>query len=184
MGKMQQATFAGGCFWCIEAVFQRLKGVITVQSGYTGGTVRNPSYEEVSEGVTGHAEAVQITFDPTVISYEQLLDVFWRVHDPTTKDRQGADIGTQYRSVIFYHNDEQKKLAEDSKKRLDESKRYHFPVVTEILPIAEFYPAEEYHTDYYNANRNQGYCRLVIDPKIQKLSKDFKPLLKNEEQVG
>lgn len=174
------ATLAGGCFWCLEAVFQRLKGVHSVQSGYTGGKVKNPSYEDVSDGGTGHAEAVNITFDPTVISYSQLLDVFWHLHDPTTKDRQGNDVGRQYRSAIFYHTEEQKEIAEQSKHDLDESKLYPAVAVTEIEPFVQFYPAESYHKDYYNKNPNQGYCRLVIDPKIQKLYKTYKPLLKED----
>lgn len=178
--KTETATLAGGCFWCLEAVFQRLKGVISVQSGYTGGKSENPSYEDVSEGGTGHVEAVQITFDPSIISFEQLLDVFWHLHDPTTKDRQGNDVGPQYRSAIFYQSEEQKKIAEHSKRELDKSKVYPADSVTEIEAYTKFYPAEKYHNDYYNKNPNQGYCRLVIDPKIQKLYKTYKPLLKEE----
>ncbi len=147
--NLEQATFGMGCFWCSEAVFDRLKGVVKVVSGYSGGQVKNPSYEQVSTGQTGHAESVQITFDPAVISYGQLLEVFFKTHDPTTLNRQGSDVGTQYRSVIFYHNDEQRKLAEDYKRKLEAARAFHGPIVTQIVPFQEFFPAEDYHQDYY-----------------------------------
>ena len=150
--KMEKATFAGGCFWCMEPPFEKLKGVDAVISGYTGGRTEDPKYEEVSSGRTGHAEAVEVHYDPSQISYAELLDVFWRNIDPTTKDRQFVDTGSQYRTAIFYHNDEQKRLAEDSKKKLDASGRFGKPIVTEIVPAGKFYPAEEYHQDYYKKN--------------------------------
>jgi len=175
---MQTATFAGGCFWCIEAIFKKLKGVENVVSGYSGGKMENPNYDKVSMGTTGHAEAIQITFDPKVISYPTLLDVFWHLHDPTTLNRQGGDVGTQYRSVIFYHSDEQKKHAMDSKAALEKEEVYHDPIVTQIVPFEKFFKAEDYHQDYYTTNTTNPYCRIVIDPKITKLYKEFKPLLK------
>ncbi len=178
MSEYKVATLAGGCFWCTEAVFQRLKGVGKVVSGYTGGTVENPTYQQVCDGTTGHAEAVQITFDPAVIPYERLLDVFWRLHDPTTLNRQGADVGTQYRSAIFYHDEEQKKLAESSKEEADKAGIYPSRIVTEIVPFTKFYEAEGYHQNFYNENSDYPYCRIVIDPKIQKLMKDYKKELK------
>jgi peptide-methionine (S)-S-oxide reductase len=174
-------TFGNGCFWCTEAVFQRLKGVKTVVSGYSGGHVKNPTYRQVCTGTTGHAEAIQITYDPKEIPFDDLLAVFWHSHDPTTKDRQGPDVGTQYRSVIFYHSDEQKQLAEKYKKKLDESRLYRAPIVTEIVPFTEFYPAEDYHQNYYNQNSGQPYCRAIIGPKLEKLKKAFKEKLKTEE---
>ena len=177
MGDMREtATLAAGCFWCVEALFKRLEGVKRVVSGYAGGEVANPTYEEVCSGATGHAEAVQITFDPAVISFEELLQVFWRSHDPTTRDRQGADVGSQYRSAIFCHDERQRQLAERSRAGAEALRTA--PIVTEIVPFRNFYPAEEYHQDYYRLNRNQPYCRLVIDPKIQKLQKDFAARLK------
>jgi peptide-methionine (S)-S-oxide reductase len=176
--QLQTATFAGGCFWCIEAVFKRLKGVTSVKSGYEGSGKPNPTYEEVSGGHTGYAEAVQIEFDPSVISYQKLLDVFWAVHEPTTLNKQGNDVGTQYRSAIFYHNDEQKAEAENSKSAAQS--KFPDPIVTAIESQSNFYPAEKYHDDYYDQNRNQPYCRFVIDPKIQKLYKDFAQDLKEE----
>lgn len=175
---LQTATLSGGCFWCTEAIFQRLKGVEKVQSGYTGGKIENPTYEDVSDGDSGHAEAVQITFNPSVISFKELLEVFWKLHDPTTLNRQGADVGTQYRSAIFYHDEAQKLDAEKLKAELDKSGEYSDPIVTEITPFSKFYSAEKYHDNYYNSNRNQGYCKLVIDPKIQKLTKNFGEKLK------
>jgi peptide-methionine (S)-S-oxide reductase len=178
--EVETATFGNGCFWCTEAVFQRLKGVKTVASGYSGGTVKNPTYRQVCTGTTGHAEAIEITFDPKVIPFEELLAVFWHTHDPTTKDRQGNDIGTQYRSVIFYHNDKQKKLAEDYKKKLDASGLFSAPIVTEIVPYSVFYKAEDYHQNYYNDNSRQPYCRAVIGPKLEKLKKVFHDKLKDE----
>jgi peptide-methionine (S)-S-oxide reductase len=170
---MAIATFAGGCFWCTEAVFKRLKGVNSVLSGYTGGSVANPTYEQVCSGRTGHAEAVQVDFDPAVISYEDLLHVFFKLHDPTTLNRQGADIGTQYRSAIFYHDEEQREAAEHVKREVDTSKAYDDPVVTEIVPAGEYYPAEDYHLDFYDQNRSYPYCRVIIDPKVEKLYREF-----------
>ncbi len=177
---MEMATLAGGCFWCTEALFRRLQGVMSSTPGYTGGTKPNPTYQEVCSGETGHAEAVQVVFDPAVISYRQLLDVFFHLHDPTTRNRQGNDVGTQYRSAVFYHTDEQKKTAEDVIRMLDESHAYDAHAVTEIVPFAEFYPAEEYHKAYYEKNSYQPYCQYVIDPKITKLMKEYKPLVKEE----
>lgn len=177
--NVETATFGGGCFWCVEAVFERLKGVESAVSGYSGGNVANPSYKEVCTGLTGHAEVVQITFDPDVISYDELLEVFWKTHDPTTLNRQGADVGTQYRSVIFYHNDKQKELAESYKEKLDAAGAFLDPIVTEIVPFEEFYKAEDYHQEYYDLNSNQPYCRFVITPKIDKLEKVFADKLKN-----
>lgn len=172
MAKLETVTLAGGCFWCTEAIFMRLKGVKKVTSGYTGGKVPNPTYEQVCSGETGHAESIQISFDPKVISFEKLLDVFWKLHDPTTLNRQGSDVGTQYRSEIFFSTEEQQKLAQKSKQ--EAQKNFSDPIVTQISPASEFYPAEKYHDKYYDNNRNTGYCRLVIDPKIQKLYKEFK----------
>ncbi|MEM3078446.1 MAG: peptide-methionine (S)-S-oxide reductase MsrA [Nitrososphaerales archaeon] len=167
MQEFERATLGAGCFWCIEAVFQRIKGVKSVISGYSGGKVENPTYEEVCSGKTGHAEVVQITFDPKVISYGEILDIFWKVHDPTSLNRQGQDEGTQYRSIILYHDEEQKRIAEKSKAEV--SKNFDKPIVTEIRPLTEFYKAEDYHQDYYNRNRNAPYCRLVIHSKLKKL---------------
>lgn len=172
------ATFGGGCFWCVEAIFKELKGVEKVVSGYAGGAMANPSYEQVSTGDTGHAEAVQITFDPKVISYEQLLEVFFLTHDPTTPNRQGDDIGTQYRSVIFYHDEKQKRLAEAFIKKLAAEQVYEARIVTEILPYSQFYPAESYHQDYYAQNPNKPYCQLVINPKLAKFRQKFAGLRK------
>lgn len=176
--NLETATLAAGCFWCIEAIFQDLRGVHNVVSGYAGGHVKNPSYKDVTSGNSGHAEVAQIEFDPKEISYEDLLYVFWLTHDPTTLNRQGADVGTQYRSAIFYHNDEQRKIAEKSKEKTEAEKIYPNPIVTEIEPLTEFYEAENYHQDYYNLNPNQPYCRFVIDPKVQKMKKQFKDKLK------
>ena len=172
------ATFGGGCFWCTEAVFLRLKGVVSVASGYAGGTVVNPTYEQVSSGETGHAEVIQVRFDPAQVKYEQLLEVFFKTHDPTTLNRQGADVGTQYRSVIFTHDDAQKKTAEEVKAALDAAKAFDRPIVTEITPYKAFYPAEDYHQGYYDANPRAGYCRVVIAPKLEKLEKVFADRLK------
>ena len=177
---LETATLAGGCFWCTEAVFNRLKGLHEVTSGYTGGDMENPSYGQVSTGRTGHAESVQITFDPQVISYDSLLDVFWATHDSTTLDRQGADVGPQYRSAIFYHSDEQKRAAEASKSRLEASGKLNSKVVTSIEPFQRFYPAEDYHQDYYAANSHASYCTIVIDPKIRKLLRGFGEDVKEE----
>jgi len=176
--KYEIATFGAGCFWCTEAVFQRLKGVIKVESGYSGGTVPNPTYEAVCSGKTGHAEVTQISFDPSVISFSELLQVFFKTHDPTTLNRQGADVGTQYRSVIFYHNDEQKKIAEQLKLELDSAKIWDNPIVTEISQFKKFYKAEDYHQNYYNNNSNEPYCSFVITPKLEKFEKIFKNKLK------
>jgi peptide-methionine (S)-S-oxide reductase len=178
-GKLEQATFGMGCFWCSEAVFDRLKGVEKVTSGYSGGHVKKPTYEQVSTGQTGHAESVQITFDPAQISFTQLLEVFFKTHDPTTLDRQGNDVGTQYRSVIFYHNDQQRKLAEEYKHKLNAAKTFHGPIVTEITAFQEFFPAEDYHKDYYKLHGHQPYCQTVIRPKIIKLEKTFGEKLKS-----
>ena len=172
------ATFGEGCFWCTEAVFERLKGVKSVESGYSGGSVDNPSYDEVSTGRTGHAEVTQIIFDPSVISFRELLEVFWSTHDPTTLNRQGADVGTQYRSVIFYHNEEQKRLAEKYKEELEKAEIYSDPIVTEISPFKAFYKAENYHQNYYDNNKQQPYCSLVITPKVEKFKKVFADKLK------
>lgn len=165
--RMEKATFGGGCFWCVEAVYERLPGVQSVISGYAGGTKPNPTYEEVCTGTTGHAEVAQITYDPTKISYEQLLMMFWQAHDPTTLNRQGADVGTQYRSVIFYHDEQQKAAAEKSK--TEAQKALDDPMVTEIVPLKQFYPAENYHQDYYRNHQNAPYCAFIIKPKLKKL---------------
>ncbi len=168
------AMFGMGCFWCSEAIFQRIPGVISVRSGYSGGKTRNPSYEQVCTGNTGHAEVIQVTFDPSKVSYENLLQTFWLSHDPTTLNRQGADVGTQYRSVIYCYDEVQMNLAEMSKKALDASGKFKAPVVTQILSASEFYPAEDYHVDYYNKNRSVPYCRFVIAPKLEKLKSSGK----------
>ena len=171
------ATFGAGCFWCVEAVFQELKGVLKVESGYMGGTTKNPTYREVCSGTSGHAEVTQITFDPKVITYEELLEVLWTTHDPTTMNRQGADVGTQYRSAIFYHSDAQKAAAEKSKYEVAPT-IWENTVVTQIVPADTFYPAEEYHQDYYANNPNAGYCQIVINPKIDKVRSKFRDKLK------
>jgi peptide-methionine (S)-S-oxide reductase len=168
------ATYGGGCFWCLEAVFQRLKGVEKVVSGYSGGHIKNPAYREVCEGTTGHAEVVQISFDSDIISFDDLLEIFWNMHDPTTLNKQGNDIGTQYRSVIFYHNLIQKQLAENSKIKFDELKIYNKSIVTEISEFQIFYAADLYHQNYYNDNSNQAYCSYVIAPKVKKLLEKYK----------
>ncbi|MCK5677521.1 MAG: peptide-methionine (S)-S-oxide reductase MsrA [Flavobacteriaceae bacterium] len=172
------ATFGNGCFWCTEAIFQRLKGVKKVVPGYTGGEVINPTYKEVCNGTTGHAEAIQITFDSQIISYRELLDVFFYTHDPTTLNRQGADVGTQYRSAIFYHNESQKKDAENIIKQLETESVYDDKIVTEITQFDVYYLAEDYHKDYYNNNKNQGYCRAVINPKLDKFVKKYQSKIK------
>jgi peptide-methionine (S)-S-oxide reductase len=176
--ELEKATFGGGCFWCTEAVFQEVKGVHSVVSGYAGGTVENPTYYQICTGTTGHAEVIQITFDTDVISYAEVLEVFWRTHDPTTLNRQGADSGPQYRSVIFYHNDQQRAIAEQVKRDLQAAGVWKRPIVTEIVPLTNFYVAEDYHQDYYQQNRYQPYCYVVIDPKLQKFRKDFTDKLK------
>jgi peptide-methionine (S)-S-oxide reductase len=178
MPQREVATLAGGCFWCLEAAFQDLKGVENVQSGYAGGRVANPSYEDVCTGTTGHAEVVQITFDPQVVSFEDLLHVYFTIHDPTTLNRQGADVGTQYRSAIFYHTPEQKATAERVIAELQAQKLWDEPVVTELKPLTAFYPAEEYHRDYFRRNPTQGYCRAVIAPKVAKVRKLYFDRLK------
>jgi len=172
------ATLAGGCFWCLEAAFQQLKGVSNVASGYAGGTVPNPSYEAVCTGTTGHAEVTQVEFDPAVISYRDLLDVFFTIHDPTTLNQQGGDVGTQYRSAIFYQSPEQERTARATIAALEAEKVWDDPIVTEVVPLTVFYPAESYHRDYYNRNQNQPYCRTVIAPKVAKLRKHFLEKLK------
>jgi peptide-methionine (S)-S-oxide reductase len=175
---LEKATFGEGCFWCTEAVFQQLKGVKSVVSGYSGGSVASPTYAQVSTGTTGHAEVVQVTFDPETITYEELLEVFWKTHDPTTHNRQGPDHGSQYRSVIFYHSDEQKELAEESKQELENSREFKRPIVTEITRFDAFYPAEDYHQDYYKLNGRNPYCARVIRPKVAKVRKEFKAKVK------
>ena len=172
------ATFGAGCFWCVEAVFQQLKGVLSVESGYSGGHTKNPTYKEVCTGTTGHAETCRITYDPSMISFTELLEVFWKTHDPTTLNRQGGDIGTQYRSVIFYHNENQRRLAEEMKSELDAAHIWLDPLVTEILPFQEFFKAEAYHQEYYFQNSSQPYCSTVITPKIEKFRKVFSDKLK------
>ena len=176
--KEELATFGTGCFWCTEAVFQQLKGVKKVVSGYSGGHVLNPTYKQVCTGTTGHAEVIQVTFDPAVISYPELLEVFWRSHDPTTPNRQGYDVGPQYRSAIFTHSDRQKQLAELYKGKVDAAKVFSDPIVTEIVPFTVFYPAEDYHQNYFAENGEQPYCRAVIKPKVDKLRAVFKDKLK------
>jgi peptide-methionine (S)-S-oxide reductase len=176
--KLQKATFGMGCFWCTEALFQRLDGVVSIKSGYEGGDVPNPSYEDVCTGTTGHAEVTEITFNPAKISYEALLAVFWKSHDPTTLNRQGADVGTQYRSVVFYHDATQRDIAAKYKAALNKSNAYGKPVVTEVTAAQKFYVAEPYHQNYFNKNKNEPYCRLVIQPKLEKLEKVFKAQLK------
>ena len=178
MNELQLATFGSGCFWCTEAFFLKVKGVESVASGYSGGQVKNPTYREVCTGSTGHAEVIQLSYDPKKVSYEDLLEIFWNTHDPTTLNRQGADEGTQYRSVVYYHTEEQKKLAEQYKKQLDASHVYKNSIVTEISPYTVFYKAEDYHQDYYALNPNQGYCQYVIRPKIEKFKKQFEAKLK------
>ncbi len=170
---METATLAGGCFWCTEAIFKRLKGVSEVISGYAGGDIENPSYEDVTHGNTGYAEAIQLKFDSKIIFFEKILEVFWHLIDPTTLNKQGADVGTQYRSMIFYHNENQRKIAEESKEKADQSGMYPDPIVTKIEPFKNFYKAEEYHQNYFERNSYQPYCQLIINPKIEKLIKEF-----------
>ena len=176
--NLEVATFGGGCYWCIEAIFQRLEGVEKVESGFSGGQVKNPTYREVCTGATGHAEVIQITFDTTKISFEEILKVFFTMHDPTTLNQQGNDIGTQYRSAIFYQNEAQKKVSEEIIAALNQAKAYPSPIVTEVTPFDVFYKAEDYHQNYYNDNSGEGYCRYVIQPKIEKFEKVFKDRLK------
>ncbi|MBK9284851.1 MAG: peptide-methionine (S)-S-oxide reductase MsrA [Sphingobacteriaceae bacterium] len=172
------ATFGAGCFWCVEAVFQQLNGVEHIESGYSGGTIKNPAYREVCEGTTGHAEVCRIIYDPRKINFDELLEVFWKTHDPTTLNRQGNDFGTQYRSVIFYHNENQKAAAEKYKAEINKSGAYPTDIVTEISPLINYYPAEDYHQNYYNLNGSEGYCRYVIQPKLEKFEKIFKHKMK------
>jgi peptide-methionine (S)-S-oxide reductase len=172
------ATLAGGCFWCLEAVFEQLRGVERVESGYAGGTVANPTYPQVCSGATGHAEVVQVTFDPALISFREILEVFFTFHDPTTLNRQGPDVGTQYRSAVFYHTPEQKQIAEQVIADLSASGTWDSPIVTEVTPLAQFYPAEDYHQGYYRQNPTQGYCRAIIAPKVAKFRKHFLAKLK------
>ena len=176
--NIETATLAGGCFWCLEAVFLELNGVEQVISGYSGGAVESPSYREVSTGTTGHAEVVQISFDPEKISYEDILKVFFTIHDPTTLNRQGADVGTQYRSAIYYDNNSQKNAAETVIQELEKNNVWDNPIVTEVAPFQKFYPAEDYHQDYYEQNSDEPYCRIVIEPKVAKLRKYFMDKLK------
>lgn len=176
--RFDTATFGAGCFWCVEAVFQELKGVHNVRSGYSGGRIPNPTYKEVCSGLTGHAEVVQVVYDTAILSFDELLEVFWGTHDPTTLNQQGADVGTQYRSAVFYHNEFQKERAEFFKKRLNEEGTFGLPVVTEIAPFTTFYPAENYHQEYYANNGSEPYCRIVIKPKLDKLKKAFGDKLK------
>lgn len=176
--KFEIATFGGGCFWCTEAIFERVNGVQEVESGYAGGHVSNPDYKMVTSGTTGHAEVIQITFDPEVVTYLELLEIFFKTHDPTTLNRQGADVGTQYRSIVLYHNDQQNKLAREVLDELDSERIWPDPIVTEIQAFEQFYSAEAYHQEYFENNPNQGYCRLVITPKLEKFEKVFKERLK------
>lgn len=178
MNNMELATFGAGCFWCIDVLFRDLKGVEKVEAGYSNGHKSNPTYKEVCTGTTGHAEVLQITFDPTVISYAELVDILFHVHDPTTLNRQGNDIGTQYRSGIYYHNEEQKKIAEQLKQQIDESDLWADPIVTEIEAIDNYSGAEKYHQNYYNLNPNQGFCNAVIAPKVKKFREKYKARLK------
>ena len=180
-GKLQTATFGGGCFWCIEAIFQRVRGVDKVVSGYAGGTLANPTYEQVSSGETGHAEVIQLTFDPAQVSFATLLEIFFHLHDPTTLNRQGSDAGTQYRSAIFYHDEEQKKVAAEVIKKIEADKLWNKPIVTELTPFNKFYTAEEYHQNYFNDHKTQQYCSIVIAPKVQKLYHEFADKLKPVE---
>ncbi len=173
MAQYETATLASGCFWCTEAVFKRLKGIVSVFPGYAASKVDNPSYQQVCTGRTGAAEGIQITYDPSIISYEKVLEIFWHLHDPTTLNRQGNDAGTQYRSAVYYHNAAQKQIAEQVKAALEQSHTYKDPIVTEIAPFTNFHRAEDYHMDYYDNNRYQPYCRAVIDPKVRKLLKEY-----------
>ncbi|MFW6246066.1 MAG: peptide-methionine (S)-S-oxide reductase MsrA [Tangfeifania sp.] len=174
--ELKKATLGGGCFWCTEAIYKELKGVVDVSPGYSGGSIKNPAYREVCTGRTGHAEVVQITYDPGEISFKEILDVFFMTHDPTTLNRQGNDVGTQYRSAVFYHNEEQKEAAETIIRRFEEEKIYNQPIVTEVAPFEAFYKAEDYHKDYFERNEDQPYCQFVVAPKVGK----FKTLFKNK----
>ncbi len=176
--KMEKATLGAGCFWCVEAVFDQLKGVISVESGYAGGTKENPTYKEVCTGETGHAEVAQITYDAEVITFAELLTVFWTVHDPTSLNAQGEDVGTQYRSAIFYHNEEQKEIAEAQIRKINDEKLYEKPIVTEVTAFEKFYKAENYHQDYFSGHQDEPYCKFVVRPKVEKFQKIFKDQLK------
>ena len=176
--KLEKATFGAGCFWCVETLFQEVKGVQKVLSGYEGGALKNPTYKDICTGTTGHAEVIQIEYDPNVVTYKKLLEIFWEVHDPTTLNRQGNDVGTQYRSVIFYHNDQQQKEAEFYKSELNKTGAYTSQIITEISPSTTFYVAENYHQNYYNQNGSQPYCQFVIAPKVAKFRKAFEKELK------
>lgn len=178
--KNELATFGGGCFWCVEAIFDRVNGVNTVESGYSGGHVQNPSYKQVTTGKTGHAEVIQIGFDPEKVSYTELLEIFFKTHDPTTLNRQGADVGSQYRSVVFYHNEDQKQQAELVISQLNQAGIWKDPIVTSVEPFEKFYSAENYHQEYFENNPNQGYCRVVIQPKVEKFEKVFRDRLKQD----
>lgn len=176
--KNQVATLGGGCFWCVEAIYNDIRGVSSAISGYAGGRIKNPTYEQVCAHTTGHAEVVQVTFDPNVISYRDILDIFFSIHDPTTLNRQGADVGDQYRSVILYHDAEQKRIAEETIKALTEARAFHDPIVTQVVPLTDFYAAEDYHQEYFKNNQNQPYCRIVVAPKVTKFRKSHAELLK------
>ena len=178
--QMEVVTLANGCFWCTESIFKKIKGVKDILPGYAGGTLKNPSYNQVCTGMTGHAESIQIKFDPKFISFEKILNIFWYTHDPTTLNRQGNDIGTQYRSAIFYHNEKQKEIAEKSKRYLEKENVYKDPIVTEITPFKNFYVAEDYHKDYYENHKDDPYCNFVIDPKLYKLLQKYKNEVKEE----
>ena len=177
----ETATLGAGCFWCIEAIYKRLKGVKKVRSGYSGGTIKNPAYREVCEGRTGHAEVCEIEFDPKIISFQEILDVFWKIHDPTTLNRQGNDVGTQYRSVIYFHNNTQKNIAEESKNEMNNNTYYKSPIVTEINACKNFYPAEDDHNSYFESHQEEPYCRLVVLPKVEKFKTIFATKLKKAE---
>ena len=172
------ATLAGGCFWCIEAIFREVEGIKQAVSGYTGGITANPTYDDVCSGRSGHAEALQVTFDPTVITYREILEIFFSVHDPTTLNRQGADVGTQYRSAIFYHDEEQKTIADSLKKEMEESRVWAEPIVTEVAPLNMFYPAEDYHREYFSQHPEQAYCQMVVSPKLNEFRKQWATRLK------
>lgn len=178
--KTEIATLANGCFWCTEAIFKKIKGIKSILPGYAGGTLKNPSYEQVCTGRSGHAESIQIEFDPNVITFEKILDIFWRTHDPTTLNRQGNDVGTQYRSAIFYHDEKQKQIAEKSKTNLEKENVYKDPIVTEITPFTNFFVAEDYHIDYYEKHKDAPYCTFVINPKLHKLIQNHRNDVKEE----
>lgn len=181
--RLEEATFGAGCFWCVEAVFQQIRGVEHVESGYSGGTLQNPTYEQVCTGRTGHAEVARIVFDPDVVRFDQLLEVFWHTHDPTTSNRQGADVGTQYRSVIFYHDEDQRRTAEESKERVEASKLWPDPIVTNIEPVRDYFKAEDYHQNYFRLHSTAAYCSHVIGPKLAKFKREFERLLKRDSTL-